>query len=155
MAYPNHTIKTTLKTNFSFKKLADNIEKVFEGVSDDFGLVAENSLKENIDDAKYVPLTKFTMRKRRQGLGWNGKKVSPTNSKIPLRQTDTLYDSLTYNKKTKSINMMAYGFKHNRGFENPNGDKVPARPFIEPSLKNVKKDLKVELTNKIKRAIKK
>ena len=71
------------------------------------------------------------MRKRRQGLGWNGKKVSPTNSKIPLRQTDTLYDSLTYDKKTKSIDMMSYGLYHQKGFTTPQGSRVPARKFID------------------------
>ena len=65
MRYPKHTIKITLTTNYNFKKLADNIEKVLDGVSDDFGIVAESKLKDNINDANYPPLSPTTKRLRR------------------------------------------------------------------------------------------
>ena len=131
MKYPDHIIKTTLTTNFSFKRLANNIEKVFEYSTDDIGQKASDRAKQNINEAKYAPLTNYTKGKRRQGIGWDNKKVPKVTHDIPLRQTDALYNSLEYNKKTKSIDMMAYGFDHNKGFVNPKGYKVPKRPFLE------------------------
>ena len=131
MKYPNHIIKTTLTTNFSFKKLANNIEKVLKDVPDSIGLTAEMTLRGNIDDAKYPPLSPTTKRLRRKGIGWDNKKVPKVTHDIPLRQTDALYNSLKYNKKTKSIDMMAYGLKHQKGFVNPKGYKVPKRAFLD------------------------
>ena len=131
MRYPNHIIKTTITTNFSFKKLANNIENVLKGVSDDIGQEAGETAQQNINKAEYAPLTKYTKRMRRKGIGWGGKTVPKVTHDIPLRQTDALYNSLEYNKKTKSINMMAYGLKHQKGFENPKGGRVPKRSFLD------------------------
>ena len=123
--------KTTLTANYSFKKLADNIEKILGDVFDDLGTVTERTLRGNIDAAKYQPLSPTTKRLRRKGVGWGGKTVPSVTHDIPLRQTDALYNSLKYNKKTKSINMEGYGLKHQKGFVNPKGFYVPARPFID------------------------
>ena len=125
--------EASIKTNYSFGKLARNLEKVLKDAPDEIGQAAEMTLRGNIDDAKYPPLRDYTKMMRKKGKGWGGKDVPPVTHDIPLRQTDALYNSLKYNKKTKSIDMMAYGLMHHRGFpnKNPNWQDAPPRPFLD------------------------
>ena len=123
--------KTKFISTYSFAKLNRSVSKIIRETVDSTGSLAEKIMKGNIDAAEYDPLTKFTKRKRREGIGWAGKKVKPTSSTVPLRQTDSLYNSLSYIKKDQTIKMNAYGKMHHKGFTNMSGLNVPPRPFMD------------------------
>ena len=123
--------KTKFDTTYSFAKLKRSVDKILRESVDDIGQAAEKIMKGNIDDANYPELTKFTKKQRRKGIGWAGKKVKATTSTVPLRQTDSLYNSLTYTKKDQTIKMNSYGKMHHKGFTNMSGLKVPPRPFMD------------------------
>ena len=131
----------SIKTNYSFGRLARSMEKILNTSTDQIGLSAEKHIKENIDKG-LRPLARFTKNQRMRGISWGGKKVPPVTHDIPLRQTDALYKSLKYKKETKSIDMMAYGLKHHEGFKNQKGKYVPPRPFL--ALTTEKPDLFVQ-----------
>jgi hypothetical protein len=138
-------ITSKIIQNFDFGKLRNKIDDIIDDVVDEAGESASMHMINKIVKGVRPKLAASTLRKD---------KNFPRLSKKPLLRTGTLLKSLEYDKDTNSIEMKHYGKNQNDGFWNGH-IKVPARPFIEPSLKNVKKDLKVELTNKIKRAIKK
>tara|TARA_R100001594_G_C3925244_1_gene236747 strand:+ start:143 stop:622 length:480 start_codon:yes stop_codon:yes gene_type:complete len=124
---------TKITATYSFKKLLSNIDEILSEAEDNLGQAAEKVMKQKIDSGLKPPLAKFTLKMRKKGVGWGGRKVQPTNSELPLKQTGALYDSLKFDKKTKSINMLAYGKKHHDGFPNPNpkSEDVPARRFMD------------------------
>ena len=125
--------KTKMKQTFSFAKLNRSIDKIARELVDTTGATYEKIYKKRIDDGLSPPLTKLTKRLRKQGVGWNFKKVPPTDSEIPLKQTGALYRSLTYVKSDQTIKMLAYGKKQNDGFPNPHpkAKDVPARQFLQ------------------------
>ena len=123
--------KTKFISTYSFAKLNRSVNKILRESVDDIGQAAEKIMKGNIDDANYPELRTFTKKMRRKGIGWGGEKVKATNSTVPLRQTDSLYNSLTYIKKDKTIKMNAYGKMHHKGFTNMSGLNVPPRPFMD------------------------
>ena len=123
--------KTKFISTYSFAKLNRSVPKIIRESVDNIGKLAEKVMKGNIDTANYPELTKFTKKQRRKGIGWAGKKVKATTSTVPLRQTDSLYNSLTYTKKDQTIKMNAYGKMHHKGFTNMSGLKVPPRPFMD------------------------
>ena len=123
--------RAKIKTTFSFGKLKRSVPKIMRESVDNIGELAEKVMKNNIDTARYPKLSPFTLKMRKKGVGWGGKKVSPTNNKTPLRQTDSLYNSLKYNKSDQTIKMNAYGKMHHKGFTNKSGFNIPARPFMD------------------------
>ena len=123
--------KTKFITTYSFAKLNRSVNKIIREAVDDVGQAAEKIMKGNIDDENYPPLKPFTKKMRKKGIGWGGKKVKSTNSTVPLRQTDSLYNSLTYIKKDQTIKMNAYGKMHHKGFKGKSGFSVPPRPFMD------------------------
>ena len=122
--------KAKIKTTYSFAKLNRSISKIIRESVDDLGKVGESILKQRIDSKLQPPLSPFTVKMRAKGIGWGGKKVTPTSDDTPLKQTGSLYRSLTYVKKDTSIKMNAYGKKHNDGFTGTSGFSVPPRPFM-------------------------
>ena len=124
--------KTKFISTYSFAKLNRSINKIIGESVDELGQVGENILKQRIDSKLQPPLTEYTKLQRRKGIGWGGKKVTATNDDTPLKQTGSLYNSLTYIKKDKAIKMNAYGKLHNDGFPNPNPNlrDIPAREFM-------------------------
>ena len=122
--------KTKFITTYSFAKLNRSVPKIIRESVDGLGKVGENILKQRIDSKLQPPLTEYTKLQRRKGIGWNKKKVPSTSDDTPLKQTGSLYNSLTYIKKHQSIRMNAYGKEHNDGFENLSGIKVRPRPFM-------------------------
>ena len=121
--------KTKFISTYSFAKLNRSAPKIIRESVDGLGKVGENILKQRID-SKLRPLTEYTKLQRRKGIGWNKKKVPSTSDDTPLKQTGSLYKSLTYIKKHQAIKMNAYGKEHNDGFENLSGIKVEPRPFL-------------------------
>ena len=142
--------KTKMKQTFSFAKLNRSIDKIARELVDTTGVTYEKIYKKRIDDGLLPPHTKLTKRLRKQGDGWNFKKVPPTDSEIPLKQTGALYRSLTYVKSDQTIKMLAYGQKHQKDFTNPLGFKVPARPFLQDVEMK-----KLDIMPKIRKAFKK
>ena len=122
--------KTKFTTTYSFAKLNKSVDKILRESVDDIGQAAEKIMKGNIDDANYPELRPFTIKMRKKGEGWD-RDVPPTSSTVPLRQTDSLYNSLSYIKKDQTIKMNAYGKMHHKGFTNMSGLNVPPRPFMD------------------------
>ena len=120
-----------VEQTYSFAKLNRSVNKIIRESIDNIGGLAEKVMKGNIDAARYPELTKFTKAQRRKGIGWGGKKVKATSSEVPLRQTDSLYNSLTYIKKDQTIKMNSYGMMHHKGFTNASNLPVPPRPFMD------------------------
>lgn len=125
--------KTKMKQTFSFAKLNRSIDKIIKEAVDGVGKAQEMIYKQRIDNVLTPPLRPFTLKMRKKGIGWDGKKVPPTSSDTPLKQTGSLYKSLTYIKSDQTIKMFAYGKKHNDGFPNPHPKAidVPARQFLQ------------------------
>ena len=123
--------KTKFDTTYSFAKLNRSINKILRESMHGIGETAEKIMKRNIDDARYAPLRPFTKKMRAKGIGWGGKKVPPTSDDTPLKQTGSLYNSLTYVKSDQTIKMNAYGRMHHDGFTGTSGFKVPPRPFMD------------------------
>ena len=122
--------KTKFISTYSFAKLNRSVNKIIRESIDDLGEVGENIMKQRIDSKLQPPLSKFTLKMRRKGIGWGGKRVASTNDDTPLKQTGSLYKSLKYVKKNQSIEMNAYGKMHNDGFIGTSGFKVPPRKFL-------------------------
>ena len=124
-------MKLNVTTNFDFMKLRDKVDKV---LSDGMGEITHSAAKgarERIEKGLTPPLKQSTldMRKKRA-----------TGGSKPLYETGALHRSI---KSTKDgVEMLDYGLKHHRGYRNrkkslfPNA-QVPARPFIEPSKKDI------------------
>ena len=136
---------TKITTTYSFKKLLSNIEEILSDVEDNLGQVAEKVMKQKIDSGLKPPLKQTTIKGRLEGKYWGGLRGAKykTTSITPLKHTGALYDSLKFDKKTKSINMLAYGKEHHKGFSNPQGKKVPPRPFMD-----LEKDTTFQTTGK-------
>jgi hypothetical protein len=112
-------IKTRATSNFSFRKLADAFDEVFDDfLEKDFAEDAIKSAKEIIKGGKTRELLPSTIkRRRRRGTGGT----------TPLYETGNLYRSL---KKVKGgIEMANYGIHHQKGFR-VGKTKVPPRRFI-------------------------
>ena len=122
--------KTKLTSTYSFSKLNRSVNKIIRESVDSLGEVGENILKQRIDSKLKPPLSPFTLKMRKKGIGWGGRKVPPTTDDTPLKQTGSLYRSLNYIKKDKTIKMNAYGKMHNDGFTGASGFSVPPRPFM-------------------------
>ena len=124
--------KSKMKSTFSFAKLARSVDKIIGDAVDSVGTTAEQIMKRRIDDGLKPPLEPFTLRMRKKGVGWMGKKVPATNIEKPLLQTGSLYRSLTYIKADKTIKMNSYGQKHQEGFPNPitRRKPIPKREFM-------------------------
>jgi len=126
---------TKITATYSFKKLLNSVDKIFSEAEDNLGLVAEKVMKQKIDSGLKPPLKQITIKGRLEGRYWGGLRGAKykTTSITPLKQTGALYNSLQFDKKSKSINMLAYGKKHHDGFPNPHpkAKDVPARPFMD------------------------
>ena len=153
--------KSKIKSTFSFAKLARSVDKIINESVDAIGQTAEQVMKKRIDDGLKPPLEPFTLRMRKKGVGWMGKKVPSTSSDKPLLQTGSLYRSLTYIKANKRIEMNSYGKKHQDGFPNPITSRkpIPKREFMvseaDPTYKTLTKSSLAPIKKRLKEAFKK
>ena len=114
------TIKT--KANFSFSKLLKGLPEIIENSIEDIGN----------DTAKHgKPLEQMTEIARSYGIYVKGQRVSPTSSKIPLKYTERLYNSIKGSKK--GMDIMDYGILHHEG-NSTEGVNRPQRKFIEYNM---------------------
>ena len=113
-------VKTTISYNAA--KLASELPKIIEKYMQRYARSAEKGSKENIDKGLKPPLTDTTIALRR-ARGQGGTK--------PLFATGNFYRSIK--GTSEGLKMLKYGYKHQKGFKNPEPLKyrdVPARPFI-------------------------
>jgi hypothetical protein len=149
-------IQVKVKSNFSFSKLADNINKVFDETLKAAAKDSEEKTKFNIDKSitpTGIPMKRLndaTLSARSRGIYWEGNskterqgnatKVTPDGKKglrnkfkdKPLKYTGKLYDSIK--AKDKKLSMVRYGKKQNDGYSVSGNSAdwiVPKRPFIE------------------------
>ncbi len=126
-------MKLSIKTNFSFSKLASELPKIIEKNSQRYARSSAEGARENISKGLSPALKKSTLdiRKKR---GTGGTK--------PLYETGNLYRSIK--GTSEGLQMNKYGIYHHKGFTTgatsmiPN-KKVDARPFITPSKKAILK----------------
>lgn len=114
-------------SNFSFKKLSDGLDKAIEKFGGDNVKSFTRAAKDNIRKGKFQPLAQATIKARKQGVGWGGKRVGKTSSTRPLIQTGRLLNSIK--EEDGKFTMIEYGFRHHAGFSTKRR-KVPARPFL-------------------------
>tara|TARA_Y100001963_G_scaffold74212_1_gene103128 strand:- start:675 stop:1205 length:531 start_codon:yes stop_codon:yes gene_type:complete len=124
---------TKITATYSFKKLANSIHSIVSESEGNLGRAAESIMKRAIDEQLKPRLSQHTIKGRLEGKYWGGLKGSKykTTSITPLKHTGALYDSLTFDEESKTINMLSYGKKHQDGFTNPQGKEVPARKFMD------------------------
>ena len=131
--------KVDFTISYSTQKLLSKLPKIIDNYMRRYAASAEKGSKEAIDKGilinsiapktgggKLKGLEPTTIRMRKEA-GITGTK--------PLYETGTFYRSI---KSTpKGLQMLAYGYKHQKGFPNPvKGWKpIPPRPFIGASKK--------------------
>ena len=124
------TIKT--KANFSFSKLLKKLPEIIEKSIEDIGNDSAKATKSSIDTIKHgKPLAQMTQIARSYGIYVKGQRVSPTSSKIPLKYTERLYNSIKGSKK--GMDIMDYGILHHEG-NSTEGVNRPQRKFIEYNM---------------------
>ena len=107
-------ITTKATSNFSFRKLANAFDEVFDGyIEDSYEDLAQNA-RDNIKNSTGIrKLTKGTEAIRRKGLSKKGYGMATTNT-TPLLHTGNLLRSI---KATKNgIQMVGYAKYHMDGF---------------------------------------
>jgi hypothetical protein len=115
-------VKLTVKTTFSFEKLARKLPKVLEKHSQRITRSSAQGAKENIEKGVSPPLRQSTIDKR---------KARGTGGSKPLFETGALFRSIK--GTSKGLEMLEYGLWHHQG------SKRPPRPFITPSEKTILK----------------
>ncbi len=155
-------MKLQVKSNFSFSKLAQQLPKIIEKHIQKTAKNSAQGAKEAINKGLSPPLKKSTIEIRK-ARGRSGTK--------PLFDTGKLYKSIKGTQE--GLKMLGYGVHHQYGFipkqipmisskiakggkewflPNTKGIKVPARPFMFPSEKTIKKSFD-EFSKDIKKAI--
>tara|TARA_R110002020_G_scaffold35058_2_gene106082 strand:- start:2167 stop:2640 length:474 start_codon:yes stop_codon:yes gene_type:complete len=153
-------LSVKITSNFSFSKLANNVDKI---LNDSRLSVAEglaNKTKKNITDGKLRALSDATIEARSKGQSsFSGHNPSPTGDKTPLRYTGRLLKSIKATEK--GVEGESYGLKHHEGYTNDTkffGRKrgVPARPFLATEFdKKEGKVIKSKIIDKMNKAMKK
>ena len=117
-------VKTTISYNAA--KLASELPKIIEKYMQRYARSAERGSKENIDKGLKPKLQDTTIIMREEA-GITGTK--------PLYETGNFYRSIK--GTSEGLQMLAYGYKHQKGFKNPvkGWDPIPPRPFIGASKK--------------------
>tara|TARA_R110002020_G_scaffold254193_1_gene467911 strand:+ start:109 stop:564 length:456 start_codon:yes stop_codon:yes gene_type:complete len=145
------SFKTKINATFNFKSLSKKMNSIVSKAETNFGQAAEDSMKSKIDRGLSPKLSQETIKGRLEGKYWGGLQGAQykTTSITPLKHTSALYNSLTFNKKTKTINMLAYGQVHDKG------QGVPKREFIGVRESLKESQVMKPLIKEIKAAFKK
>ena len=135
-------MKISLKSNFSFKKLSKNFEKVIQ--DNNFDIISDlaKQTKQNINSGGLPALTDATKEARSKGLSSFSKSVNTLHNPnedtnfIPLKYSGDLEKSIV--AKDDGIQMRKDGLNHHKGnWRTPKENigygankSVIARPFI-------------------------
>ena len=145
-------MKVKTKITYSALKLARKLPAMIASYMENVGEDIVKDAKERIDSVDYVSFSKShpkmpqlssgTLRERRAGTLAGKPYASSTSSKIPLKYTGKLYNTM---KATSSgINMEKYGWYHNIGVSdiNPRISR-PKREFLDFELQKGRKATKI------------
>ena len=152
-------------SNFSFMKLAGKLPETLQSSMNNMAQSAVRGAKERIDKGLSPPLRQSTIELR-QERGTGGTK--------PLYETGALHRSIKLSRALDKsglstagvgVNMLEYGWHQHKGFTSKNvpigfkngkpqflrnkkiSKKVPARPFIFPSEKDLTDSLQKTMIN--------
>ena len=119
MAKQYYKVKT--RSNFSFKKLAANMDEIIEESKGDLINSIARNTKKNILTGGLRKLSNATLEARKEGKSsFAGHNSKPTTETRPLYYTGRLYKSI---KATKDgMEIMEYGLDHHEGFTTPSKD---------------------------------
>ena len=104
-------VTTKAKSNFSFRKLADKFDEVFDDYMEDSYEDLAQSARDTITSGKGLkPLSTGTKALRKRGFYSRGKKIKPTSGTLPLLHTGKLLRSI---KATKDgVDIIGYAKYH-------------------------------------------
>ena len=132
------------KITYDAGKLGRAIPKIIEKYFQSAYRSSAKGAKERIDKGLSPPLRKSTIAIR---------KIRDTGGTKPLYETGSLHRSIK--GTSEGIEMNHYGIHHHRGFRSKKFKaRVPARPFIMPSEKDITPALET-LRKEIRKAFKK
>ena len=140
-------VKLQVRTTFDFGKLANNIEKILEKYTANFGKASATGIKTALETGSYEALSDTTIDIRKRGVSPNSGFVA-TGSTKPLIHTGELLRSIK--PKKDGVEMFKFGVYQNAGFTTKHNaftgtyyketgkqianQRVPARPFIDKGL---------------------
>ena len=153
-------MKLTIKTNFDFGKLADQMPKILREYEAEYAKGTEQGSKENIDKGLKPDLRESTKQIR---------KVRSVSNAQPLKASGALYNSIKSN--SSQLEFLKYGQYHREGFtpkkiptkvknnkfflvNNKNNISVPARDFVGITDKTRNK-INSDFRKKVKQSLKK
>lgn len=153
-------MKLTIKTNFDFGKLADQMPKIFREYKTEYAKGTEQGSKENIDKGLKPVLRESTKQIR---------KARDISSVQPLKASGNLYNSIKSN--SSQLKFLKYGQYHREGFtpkkiptkvnnnnfflvNNKKNISVPARDFVGITNKTRNK-INSDFRKKVKLSLKK
>ena len=153
-------MKVSFKSNFSFKKLADNFKAVVKDSNLDISTAIAKNTKKNIMDGLSPALEESTLIQRQEGRsswkkeGHNEAGTESFNTK-PLWYTGRLKDSIEGSKD--GLKIYDYGLEHNDGTQEGTHGTIPQRKFIA-TLEDDKADqekIQNNLVDRMNKAMKK
>ena len=104
-------ITTKATSNFSFRKLADAFDEVFDDYMEDSYEDLAQSARDTIISGKGLkPLSTGTKALRKRGFYSRGKKIAPTSETRPLLHTGKLLRSIKATKE--GVSMVGYAKYH-------------------------------------------
>jgi hypothetical protein len=104
-------ITTKATSNFSFRKLANAFDEVFDGYMEDSYDDLAQSARDTITSGKGLkPLSAGTKALRKRGFYSRGKKIAPTSETRPLLHTGKLLRSIKATKE--GVSMVGYAKYH-------------------------------------------
>ena len=156
-------VSITLKSNFSFRKLSQNINNIIDDSKLSIAQSIAKNTKKNITGGLSPALSECTLKVRQRGASsFDGHNPSTTTETRPLLYSKRLFDSIKGTKE--GLEIMNYGVEHHEGFDTPEKNigcgskkRVRPRPFIA-KLEDDKEDLEkvqTSLINRIEKTMKK
>ena len=141
-------MKLKIKTNFSFNKLSNQLNNLIDGYTASYAKDSAEGSKQAINAGLTPDLEDSTVLIRK-------KRTQPTRP--PLKASGKLYKSIK--QKKNALEMLYYGDLHDKGFKTKSNSMipnktVPARPFIQTTLKN-KQKIDKKFMQDINKALKK
>ena len=144
----------TFKSDFSFSKLHNKIDKLIDETMQKEGNLVAKTAKDTINEGKLKPLSAATKQKRLDGysdyMDSSDHKPKRQTDMTPLRYTSRLLNS--FKVKEDGVELVEYGLEHNFG----RGE--PKREFISfpgsPKLKKEEKKISDRLIDNMNKAMK-
>ena len=152
--------KNLKRISKNLTKAEELVKKSVKSVYNDIGAEVAQKTKKNLREQNFSnwsshhndSLSKSTIKSRKQGVYWGGKRVPPTNRKRALIQTGTLLNSIKWYKSKNELRMAKHGIHHEEGFPNFNANMTVMRKFIHrPNLKLQEKGIFYKVMKPLKK----